>query len=151
MDDADELETAQALLDVGRALMGITLRSVAAAPVALTVPQHRVLLLIATDGPRRVGVLAADLGVNQSNASRLVDRLVGQGLARRTSDVADARASLVDLTPLGRKVLREVQDHRLAAVLEIVRAVPSHTRPAMTVLLQELAATTTGEAAPCAP
>ena len=67
---AADLRAAHALLDVSRVLMGITLRAVAAAPVALTVPQHRVLLTIASDGPRRVGALADDLGVNQSNASR---------------------------------------------------------------------------------
>ena len=79
-----DLRAAQALLDLSRVLMGITLRAVAAAPVALTVPQHRVLLTIAADGPRRVGALADDLGVNQSNASRIVDRLVSQGLVHRT-------------------------------------------------------------------
>ncbi|MCP3424453.1 MarR family winged helix-turn-helix transcriptional regulator [Nocardioides pinisoli] len=119
-----DLRAAQALLDLSRVLMGITLRAVAAAPVALTVPQHRVLLMIATDGPRRVGALAEDLGVNQSNASRIVDRLVGQGLVRRTSDSDDRRASLVELTREGRRVLRAVHEHRLAALLDVVAGVP---------------------------
>lgn len=119
-----DLRAAQALLDLSRALMGITLRAVAAAPVALTVPQHRVLLMIATDGPRRVGALAEDLGVNQSNASRIVDRLVGQGLVRRTSDSDDRRASLVELNREGRRVLRAVHEHRLAALLDVVAGVP---------------------------
>lgn len=135
-----ELEAAHALLDVGRALIGITLRSVAAAPVPLTVPQHRVLLLIATEGPRRVGALAADLGVNQSNASRLVDRLVGQRLVQRTRDRADGRASLAALTPEGEHVLHVVNEHRLAAVLDVVRSLPSGVHPDTTALLRELAA-----------
>lgn len=121
---AAELRAAQALLDVSRVLMGITLRAVAAAPVALTVPQHRVLLTVASDGPLRVGALAADLGVNQSNASRIVDRLVGQGLVRRTPDSEDGRASLVALTREGRTVLAAVHEHRLAALLEVVAKVP---------------------------
>lgn len=119
-----DLRAAHALLDVSRVLMGITLRAVAAAPVALTVPQHRVLLTIAADGPRRVGALADDLGVNQSNASRIVDRLVGQGLVRRTQDREDGRASLVALTPNGHGVLEAVHEHRLAALLDAVARVP---------------------------
>ena len=121
----EDLRAARALLDVSRALMGITLRAVAAAPVTLTVPQHRVLLTIATDGPRRVGALADDLGVNQSNASRIVDRLVGQGLVHRTRDVEDGRASLVALTPDGQGVLQAVHQHRLTALLDVVARIPS--------------------------
>ena len=122
--DAD-LRAARALLELSRALVGVTLRAVAAAPVALTVPQHRVLVMIAADGPRRVGTLADDLGVNQSNASRIVDRLVGQGLVHRIPDSADGRAWLVDLTPDGHSLLRAVQDHRLAALLDVVTRVPA--------------------------
>lgn len=123
-DAGTDLRAAQALLDLSRVLMGITLRAVAAAPVALTVPQHRVLLTIAAEGPRRVGTLADDLGVNQSNASRIVDRLVGQTLVRRTPDAQDGRASLVALTSAGREVLDAVQEHRLAALLDVVVRIP---------------------------
>jgi DNA-binding MarR family transcriptional regulator len=119
-----DLEAARALLDVSRLLMGVTLRAVAAAPVPLTVPQHRVLLTIAAEGPPRVGALADDLGVNQSNASRIVDRLAGQGLVRRTRDGKDGRASLAALTPKGRRVLDAVHEHRLAALVDVVARVP---------------------------
>ena len=77
---------AGAFLTASRALMGISLRSMAAAPVPLTVPQHRLLVLLSGDGARRVGALAEDLGVNQSNASRLVDRLVALELVRKVRD-----------------------------------------------------------------
>jgi DNA-binding MarR family transcriptional regulator len=104
--------------------MGITLRAVAGAPVPLTVPQHRVLITIAADGPRRVGALADDLGVNQSNASRIVDRLVNQGLVHRTRDREDGRASLVELTRDGHGVLEAVHEHRLGALLDLVQTIP---------------------------
>ena len=96
-------EAAAALLTTSRALLGISVRSVAAAPVPLTVPQHRLLVMVSADGPRRVGTLAQDLGVNQSNASRLVDRLVAQGLVRRAPDLEDGRATVVELTGAGRR------------------------------------------------
>jgi DNA-binding MarR family transcriptional regulator len=143
--DQDDLEAADALLDLSRVLMGITLRAVASAPVPLTVPQHRVLLTIAAEGPRRVGTLATDLGVNQSNASRIVDRLVHLGLVRRARDDADARVSLVELTPEGAEVLRAVHERRLAAVLELVAEMPSGSR-GLVAVLGELGRDATGDA-----
>ena len=142
--DAD-LRVAQALLELSRVLMGVTLRAVAAAPVALTVPQHRVLLTIAADGPRRVGTLADDLGVNQSNASRIVDRLVSQGLVHRVRDSEDGRASLVDVTPDGHTLLRAVHDHRLAALLDVVARVPASTVELASSLEQLSAAAGSGQ------
>lgn len=119
-EDAD-VQAALSLLEVSRVLMGATLRAVAAAPVPLTVPQHRVLVTIDAEGPRRVGALAEDLGVNQSNASRIVDRLASQGLVRRIRDRDDGRASLVALTPEGQRVLDAVHDHRLDVLLGVVK------------------------------
>jgi DNA-binding MarR family transcriptional regulator len=128
-DHAEDLRAAgNAFLTASRALMGISVRSVAASPVPLTVPQHRLLVLVAADGPRRVGTLADDLGVNQSNASRLVDRLCRLGLVRRVRDLEDGRASMVELTPSGRDVLEEVNSHRLHAVMEVLQEISPETR-----------------------
>jgi DNA-binding MarR family transcriptional regulator len=126
---AEDLRAAgKAFLTASRALMGISVRSVAASPLPLTVPQHRLLVLVASDGPRRVGALADDLGVNQSNASRLVDRLGRLGLVRRVRDVEDGRASMIELTPSGRDVLEEVNSHRLHAVMEVLQEMSPEMR-----------------------
>ena len=143
-----DLRAAQALLDLSRMLMGVTLRAVASAPVALTVPQHRVLLTIATDGPRRVGTLADDLGVNQSNASRIVDRLASQGLVHRRRDREDGRASLVELTSEGHDLLDAVREHRLAALLDVVARVPEDTAGLASSLEQLSAAAVGGVSRP---
>ena len=58
-----------------RALVGVALRSLSAAPVPITLPQHRVLLLLATHGDQTIGQLADELGIDQSNASRICDRV----------------------------------------------------------------------------
>jgi DNA-binding MarR family transcriptional regulator len=133
---ADVETTAAAFLTTARALLGITLRSVAAAPVPLTVPQHRLLVLVAADGPRRTGALAEDLGVNQSNVSRLVDRLSSQGLARRAQDPEDGRASLVDVTAAGRAVLEAVNELRMAELRRIVRGMTPESRQAARAALR---------------
>ena len=129
--------TAEAFLTTSRALIGISVRSVAAASVPLTVPQHRLLVLVASGGPRRIGALADDLGVNQSNASRLVDRMSRLGLVRRTKDTADARAAVIELTPSGRDVLEQVNDHRLQAVLEVLRVMPPDARRQATEAMRQ--------------
>lgn len=132
----DEVEAAAtAFVTASRALVGISLRSVASAPVPLTVPQHRLLVRVSADGPRRVGELAADLGVNQSNASRLVDRLAGLGLLERVRDRDDGRASLVELTVRGRRVLDAVTRRRLEELRTVVAAMsPAHRAEAVAVL-----------------
>lgn len=118
---------ALAFMTASRALLGMSLRSVAAAPVPLTVPQHRLLVLVSSDGPRRVGTLADDLGVNQSNASRLVARLAAQGLVRRIEDPGDRRASLVAVTDVGQHVLDAVSVLRLRELRAVVGAMRPET------------------------
>jgi len=133
MTDAEA--AAAAFMTASRALLGMSLRSVAAAPVPVTVPQHRLLVLVSSDGPRRIGTLADDLGVNQSNASRLVARLAEQGLVQRVADPADGRVALVGVTVAGRRVLDAVSEHRLRELRAVVGAMPTETwRPAVQVL-----------------
>jgi DNA-binding MarR family transcriptional regulator len=109
------------LLTASRAFVGIALRSVATAPVEITVPQHRLLVLLATRGPQKIGGLAALLGVNQSNASRQVDRLQRLGLTARRGSPTDRRVVEVELTEDGAGVVEAVTQSRreeLRTVLE---------------------------------
>jgi DNA-binding MarR family transcriptional regulator len=138
-DTAGVEETAAAFLIASRALVGISLRSMAASDVPLTVPQHRTLALLAA-GPRRVGELAESLGVNQSNASRLVDRLVAAGLAERASVAEDRRATDVRLTGQGASILVAVNEHRLGQLREVVAEMSSTGRAAAREALAEFSA-----------
>ena len=109
------------LLTASRAFVGIALRSVATAPVEVTVPQHRLLVLLATRGPQKIGRLATLLGVNQSNASRQVDRLQRLGLTARRGSPTDRRVVEVELTEDGAGVVEAVTQSRreeLRTVLE---------------------------------
>jgi DNA-binding MarR family transcriptional regulator len=85
----------------------------AAGKAGLTAQQHQALLAIkgfgGTDG-LLVGALAERLLVRQNTAVELVNRLVKEGLAQRSSDPTDRRRVPVALTPLGEK--------RLAALTE---------------------------------
>ena len=112
---------ARALVTTSRALVGVSLRSLAASPVEVTLPQHRALVLLASRGARTIGAIATELGVDQSNASRLVDRLVRLGLVERRPSAADGRAVEVVVVAAGRRVLDAVTSARheeIAGLLE---------------------------------
>jgi DNA-binding MarR family transcriptional regulator len=83
----------------------------------LTTSQAQTLRLLVLDGPKRIGTLAADLGVTMATASRTVDALVAAGLVEREPDPADARAVRVVLTARGKREYR-VRFQRFARALD---------------------------------
>lgn len=113
-------EMADAFITASRALVGIAVRSINAAPVEITLTQHRLLVLLATGGDQMVGTLAEQLHVNASNASRLCDRLQRLGLLTRTRSRSDGRAVEVSLTPEGGELLEKVRRHRRTEVQHIL-------------------------------
>ncbi|MFI6345514.1 MarR family winged helix-turn-helix transcriptional regulator [Streptomyces sp. NPDC050560] len=73
-------------------------------------------------GPLRISELSARMGIALSTASRMIDLLEGLGWVHRRADPADLRASLVDVTPQGRTVLRSVRtEHAGKLATEIAR------------------------------
>jgi DNA-binding MarR family transcriptional regulator len=73
----------------------------AAAKAGLTPVQHQALLAIKGmpgSGPVGVGALAAWLGVRPHSTVGLVDRLVKQGLVRKSQDETDRRRATLTLT-----------------------------------------------------
>lgn len=119
-------DLADAFITVSRALVGIAVRSINAAPVEVTLIQHRLLVLLATGGDQTVGTLAEQLEVNASNASRLCDRLQKLDLVTRDRSSSDGRAVDVSLTASGRKLLETVRAHRRHEIRRILSHLPRH-------------------------
>jgi DNA-binding MarR family transcriptional regulator len=113
-------DLADAFITVSRALVGIAVRSINAAPVEVTLVQHRLLVLLATGGDQTVGALAAQLDVNASNASRLCDRLQKLGLVTRGRSARDGRAVDVSLTLPGQQLLEAVRAYRRREVQQVL-------------------------------
>ena len=63
-----------------RVLVAVSAQSVAAVQDELTLPQLRVLVMVASRREMNLGAVAEGLGVHPSNATRAVDRLVVAGL-----------------------------------------------------------------------
>jgi len=74
------------------------------ADLALTSGQAGALFVVPTDGAVSVNAVAEALGLAQSAASVLVQRLESQGLVARTTDPDDRRAVRLVLTAKGRAV-----------------------------------------------
>lgn len=123
-DPTDEADAAEAFITASRALVGIAIRSISAAPVEITLPQHRVLVLLAAGGATSIGEIAEQLGIDQSNASRLCDRLQRLGLVVRRRSSTDGRAVDVHLTSSGTSLLKAVSSLRRAEVQRVLSSMP---------------------------
>jgi DNA-binding MarR family transcriptional regulator len=69
----------------------------------------RVMARIQDNGPCRISDLAIQERSSQPTITNHVKRLEAGGLVERTLDPSDARAWLIDLSPLGRQRLLEIR------------------------------------------
>jgi DNA-binding MarR family transcriptional regulator len=133
-----------ALLSASRALVGLAARSLAELDSDVTLPQYRALVVVATRGPQRVVDIAAELAVAPSTGTRMCDRLVRKGLARRARSTTDRRAVRLSLTPSGRRLVEQVTRRRRDELARVVAALPSTTYEPLTAALRTFA-TAAGE------
>lgn len=103
-----------------RALVAVAARSLAATEDTITLVQYRALVLLATRGDLNVGGLAERLGVHQSTATRLCDRLVTKGLIDRVTSVESRREVLLSLTPAGESLIAAVTARRRDEIAKIM-------------------------------
>ena len=121
-------EVTEAVLTASRALVAVVARSLVATEEQVTLAQYRVLVVLASRGPKRLADLAEALGVNPSTATRVCDRLVTKGLIRRPRAHQDRREIRVALTPIGREVVDEVTARRRREIRRLVSAIPGPAR-----------------------
>lgn len=118
--DADLDAVVDAALHASRALLGAVTRSLAGALEQVTLPQFRVLVLLAVRGPQRSGDLARAVGVHPSTFSRSADRLVAGGWVVRTGNPGSRREVRVELTPAGAGLVEEVTGRRRAELRTVL-------------------------------
>jgi DNA-binding MarR family transcriptional regulator len=138
--DEDPTRTVEALMTASRALVGITARSLAALSAEVTLPQFRALVVLASRGPQRPADISAELAVAPSTGTRMCDRLVRKGLARRTRSASDRREVRIRLTPEGRELVELALRRRHDELAAIVAATSGHWSPAVTAALRAFAA-----------
>src|SRR5438477_10981943 len=112
------------LMAAARMLVSLTARSLAQLDANVTLPQYRVLVILAGSGPRRVVDLAAELSVQPSTATRMCDRLARKGFVTREERPDDRRVAWVVLTPAGLELVGAMMQRRRADLEELVGSVP---------------------------
>jgi len=134
---ADQID---AVLRASRALVGIAAASIAEVDDSVTVPQLRVLVMVDTRGPLNLAAVAAGLGVNPSNASRICDRLTRAGLLDRQESPDDRRNITLSLTAAGRRLVTKVTRHRRTAITGVLRGMAPDDRNLLATALDRFAA-----------
>jgi DNA-binding MarR family transcriptional regulator len=81
---------------------------------------YGIMTKLADQGPQRLGAFATAFGLDPSTITRQVQALEKVGLATRTTDEADRRVSILDLTDEGRDVLNKTRRYRRRRLQEAI-------------------------------
>ncbi len=80
------------------------------APYGLTYPQYLVMLVLWEQDSQKVNDIAKRLLLETNTVTPLLKRMEQEGLVRRSKSAEDARQVLVQLTPKGREMEKELSD-----------------------------------------
>lgn len=98
------------------------------AEAGLTPARLSALSVLVFGGPRTLGALAAAEGVAGPTMTRIVDGLIGGGLAERRPHPTDGRAVYLAATSDGEALMRSAQRRRLDAIAAALAALPAPER-----------------------
>jgi DNA-binding MarR family transcriptional regulator len=132
---AEQVEVLQALT---RVLAGVALRSMDALHGAVTLPQFRMLSVLAEGAPARSSAVARALGLDASSVTRLADRLVAAGYVTRGSDPGHRSVVTLQLTPGGKQLVNRVEGWRQAELTRIVSQLTPRDRTLVTTTLRQV-------------
>ena len=113
----DETEIFQAAT---RVLTGVALRSLEVLGGSVTLPQFRLLAVLADLGTARSSRVARALGLEPSTVTRLADRMVAAGHVVRGSDPANRSVVTLALTASGQDMVARVAAWRREELTRIL-------------------------------
>jgi DNA-binding MarR family transcriptional regulator len=129
---ADEVDALQAAT---RVLAGVALRSLDVLDGVVTLPQYRMLAVLAELGRARSARVARALGLDASTVTRLADRLVTTGHVVRGSDPRHRSVVTLELTPSGQRLVSAVSGWRQRELGRIVATLPPAIQVQLTSVL----------------
>ncbi|MFU2208472.1 MarR family winged helix-turn-helix transcriptional regulator [Solidesulfovibrio sp. C21] len=106
--------------------------------VDLSFSQINALFRLYGHGPQRIADLAAGAHVSQCAASRLVERLVAEGLVEKQTNLENRREKLVRLSAAGLAYLQDLQQKTAAAYESILQALPPPLAQRLLDVLEEI-------------
>lgn len=128
-----------ASVTASRALLGIIARSMVPALEQVSLPQFRVLVLLASAGPQRMGALAELLGAHVSTFSRTADRLVSGGWATREGNPLSRREVILAPTGRGLDLVASVTNARRVLIADVVSRMSDDDRERLETSLRAFA------------
>ncbi len=90
-------------------------------------------------GPLSINELAAELYLDKSTASRVVNALERKGYVRRRRDPADGRAVSLEVTPSGARLVTRIEREMVAEEKRLLAEFEPDVRAAMIRLIGRLA------------
>jgi MarR family transcriptional regulator, 2-MHQ and catechol-resistance regulon repressor len=105
----------------------------------VSVTQCYALDALGGEGPLTLNELAAELYLDKSTTSRVVDALERKGYAERLENPASRRSILVGITPGGEALRRRIEADILADEMRLLEEVPPEVRRAAAELVGRLA------------
>jgi DNA-binding MarR family transcriptional regulator len=124
-------QLAEAIAAASRALVGMAARSIHEAGADITLPQFRVLVVLATRGTLRMSALAVHLELAPSSTTRLIERLERKDLVERRASPGSRREVDVAITESGQELIDRVMDRRREAIGAALAGIPLARRQAM--------------------
>ena len=131
---------AEVLQAATRVLAGVALRSLDALDAAVTLPQFRLLAVLADLGPVPTGRAARTLGLDPSTVTRLADRMVAAGHVTRGTDPQHRGVVTLELTATGRQLVDVSDAWRRQELARIMARLPPPDQEAVTAALGLLVA-----------
>jgi len=131
-------EQVEALQAVTRVLAGVALRSVEVLHGAVTLPQFRMLAVLAGGTASRSSEVAGALGLDASSVTRLADRLVARGYVARGSDPRNRSVVTLELTLVGQDLVSQVEDWRQAELARIIGRLTPRDRTLVATTMRQL-------------
>jgi DNA-binding MarR family transcriptional regulator len=127
--------TAEVLQAATRMLAGVALRSLDALDAAVTLPQFRLLAVLADLGPVPSGQAARTLGLDPSTVTRLADRMVSAGHVARGTDPRHRGVVTLALTPSGRDLVAAADAWRRRELAQVMARLTPAEQAAVTTAL----------------
>jgi DNA-binding MarR family transcriptional regulator len=124
--------TAEVLQSATRVLAGVALRSLDVLDSAVTLPQFRLLAVLADLGPVPSGQAARALGLDPSTVTRLADRMVTAGHVARGTAPQHRGMVTLELTASGRDLVAAADAWRRHELARIMGRLTSPERAAVT-------------------
>ena len=131
---------AEVLQAATRVLAGVALRSLDALDSAVTLPQFRLLAVLADLGPVPTGKAARTLGLDPSTVTRLADRMVAAGHVTRGTEPQHRGVVTLELTATGRHLVAVADGWRRQELARIMARLAPRDQEAVTAALGLLVA-----------